>query len=151
MAAELKVTRTHTENAIEGYIYEAGFHEKSRFNYLYEIEKKILHVYDDLSSKSTGALNSFSEIVTEIDKITKGDAKGLKGLTQKFVSLFSENDPVKVIFYTEAGTIGLSGLNNFGEPLDIQGYDIRNKEFSGYTKDELHPNFVDINSVVVPN
>ncbi|WP_144533918.1 hypothetical protein [Bacillus pumilus] len=148
----MKVARVITEkNNIEGTIYEAGFDEKSHFNYLYEPEKKILHIYDDRSYSSTSAVNSVNEIVAEIDKIITGESKGLSKLTQNFISLFSKSDPVKIIIYTEAGALGGSGTNNFGDPLRIQAYDLQNKDYTGYTKDELHPNFAYIHSVVESN
>ncbi|XBW80063.1 hypothetical protein ABRD05_16105 [Bacillus velezensis] len=144
----MKVTRHNTKNTIEGYIYEAGFDQKSQFKYVYEIEKKILHIYDDASYHGTSAENSVSEIVVEIDKITKEDSKGFKGIAQNFISLFSKSEPVKIIFYTEAGPSGFSGTSKFGEPLSIIGYDFQNREYTGYTKDELFHEFVDINSIV---
>ncbi|MFP3386469.1 hypothetical protein, partial [Tritonibacter sp. SIMBA_163] len=86
----------------------------------YEPEKKILHIYDDRSHFSTSAVNSVNEIVAEIDKIITGEVKGLNKFTQNFISLFSKQEPVKIIIYTEAGDLGGSGTNNFGDPLRIQ-------------------------------
>ncbi|TWG61317.1 hypothetical protein [Bacillus subtilis] len=147
----MKVTRHDYESTIEGYIYEAGYEQKSRFKYVYELEKKILHIYDDMSYRSTGAANSVNEIVAEIDKITKDDSKGLKGIAQNFISLFSKNEPSKIIFYTEAGSHGVSGSSKYGEPLNILGYDFQNRDYTGYIKEELYHEFVDINSIVEPN
>lgn len=144
----MKVTRHDYEGTIEGYIYEAGFDQKSQFKYVYENEKKILHIYDDASYHSTSAENSVNEIVAEIDKIIKEDSKGLKGIVQNFISLFSKSEPVKIIFYTEAGPSGFSGSSKFGEPLSIIGYDFHNRDYTGYTKDDLFHEFVNINSIV---
>ena len=148
----MKVIKANpNKSTIEGLIYEAGFEKKSHFNYLYEREKKTLHIYDDRSYNHASAVNSVGDIIVEIDKIITSEGKGLKGFTQKFISLFSKNEPLKIIFYTEAKMLGGSGTNRYGEPLRIQAYDLQKKDYTGYTKEELHPSFVDINSVVVPN
>ncbi|PHI49627.1 hypothetical protein B9T64_06470 [Bacillus halotolerans] len=143
----MKVTRSNYDNLIEGYIYEAGYHQRSRFKYTYETNKKILHVYDDLSYRSTSAENSADEIVSEIDKIIKGDSKGLKSVADSFISLFTKDNPEKIIFYTENGSLGISGVSKYGERLHIRGYDIKNKTFTDHRKDELYHEYVDIDSV----
>ncbi|PCK18146.1 hypothetical protein CEY02_19235 [Bacillus pumilus] len=148
----MKVIKANpNKNTVEGVIYETGFEKKSQFRYLYEAEKKVFHIYDDLSHNHTSAVNSVGDIIAEIDKIITSEDKGLKKFTQNFVSLFSKNEPSKIIFYTETKMLGRSGTSRYGEPLRIQAYDLQMKDYTGYTKEELHANFVDINSVVVPN
>lgn len=102
----MKVARVITEkNNIEGTIYEAGFDEKSHFNYLYEPEKKILHIYDDRSYFSTSAVNSVNEIVAEIDKIITGEVKGLNKFTQNFISLFLSRSLQKLLSILKLETL----------------------------------------------
>ncbi|ATH91710.1 hypothetical protein [Bacillus glycinifermentans] len=128
---------------IQGSIKGVGFENKSNFIYTYEIDKEILHVYDTLNHNSTSAINCVEEIIAVLKETLQPNKTGLNKIIEAIKNAISSTSPFKkVIIYTEVNNL-TNGYKNRGSFLDIQAYDLKQKDFVGWDHEELYQFYYD--------
>lgn len=132
-----------TQHPIRGSIKGVGFENKSNFIYTYEIDKEILHVYDTLNHNSTSAINCVEEIIAVLKETLQPNKTGLNKIIEAIKNAISSTSPFKkVIIYTEVNNL-TNGYKNRGSFLDIQAYDLKQKDFVGWDHEELYQFYYD--------
>ncbi|MDE1403370.1 hypothetical protein [Bacillus licheniformis] len=128
---------------IQGSIKDVGFENKSNFNYTYEVDKEILHVYDTLNHNSTSAINCVEEIIAVLKETLQPSKTGINKIIEAIKNVISSSSPFKkVIIYTEVNNL-TTGYKNRGNFLDIQAYDPKQKDYVCWDHEELYQFYYD--------
>ncbi|UZD72314.1 hypothetical protein [Bacillus siamensis] len=128
---------------IQGSIKNVGFHSKSEFTYTYEMDKEILHVYDNLKHKSTSAINCIEEVISLLKEALQPNKTGVSRILEVIKNAISPTSPFKkVIIYTEMDEF-TSDYTNKSQQLNIAAYIPEQKDFNGWDDSELYQLYCD--------
>ncbi|CAI6279287.1 hypothetical protein ACR6EC_23520 [Bacillus subtilis] len=128
---------------IQGEIKNVGFQNNSVFTYTYELDKELLHVYDNLNHKSTSAINCIEEVLSVLKETLQPSKTGVSKIIEVIKNAIKPNSPFKkAIIYTEVSEL-TTNYTNRGKRLNICAYSPDQGDFTGWDDNELYQLYCD--------